>query len=122
MAWGEASVVAGYTAVGKEEWKGKAMNHIGDGNKMVSDTPRTDCQLDVSRKFGCYQPWIAPSFARQLERELQEANERLKRLEEAGNRMYVLLDPASICMRTTEMDNALQGWDDAKIGGKEAKL
>jgi hypothetical protein len=47
--------------------------------------------------------------------------ERVKRLEEAGNRMYVLLDPASICMRTTEMDNALQGWDDAKIGGKESK-
>ena len=26
-----------------------------------------------------------------------------------------LLDPPSISMRTTEYDNALQGWDDAKI-------
>ncbi len=54
--------------------------------------------------------------------EIGQLKDRVKRLEEAGNRMYVLLDPASICMRTTEMDNALQGWDDAKIGGKEAKL
>ena len=54
-------------------------------------------------------------------RRLQEANKRIKRLEEAGNRMYVLLDPASICMRTTEMDNALQGWDDAKISTTQTK-
>jgi hypothetical protein len=76
----------------------------------------------VLKGNGLRRALVQSDFARQLERELQEANERLKRLEEAGNRMYVLLDPASICMRTTEMDNALQGWDDAKIGGKEAKL
>jgi len=29
--------------------------------------------------------------------------------------MYALLNPPSISMRTTEYDNALQGWDDAKI-------
>jgi hypothetical protein len=54
-------------------------------------------------------------------RRIQEANKRIKLLEEAGNRMYVLLDPASICMRTTEMDNALQGWDDAKISTTQTK-
>ncbi len=57
------------------------MSHIGDGNKMVSDTPRTDWQLDVSRKFGCYQPWIAPSFARQLERELARCNNLYRKLD-----------------------------------------
>ena len=102
------------------------MNHIGDGNKMVGDTPRTDAEANEQYSMvltgnGLRRALVQSDFARQLERELQEANERLKRLEEAGNRMYVLLDPASICMRTTEMDNALQGWDDAKIGGKESK-
>ena len=86
----------------------------------MSDTPRTDVESKCGQgvRGRCY---VSVNFSMQLERELQEANERLKRLEEAGNRMYVLLDPASICMRTTEMDNALQGWDDAKIGGKESK-
>jgi hypothetical protein len=34
---------------------------------------------------------------------------------QTGDVLYKLLDPPSISMRTTEYDNALQGWDDAKI-------
>jgi len=130
MAWGEASVVEGYTSVGKEEWKGKAMNncphcgaednnggtflcgtryvgyvgtetfrsqqcrdrvaykkrskdkamnHIGDGNKMVSDTPRTDVESKCGQgvRGRCY---VSVNFSMQLERELQEAQERIRLL------------------------------------------
>ena len=47
--------------------------------------------------------------------ELDNALEKINRLKKAGDVMYALLNPPSICMRTTEYDNALQGWDDAKI-------
>jgi len=43
------------------------------------------------------------------------------RLEKAGNKMYKFINPPSPCMRTTRMDDLLQGWDDAKINTKEAK-
>jgi hypothetical protein len=36
--------------------------------------------------------------------------------------MYDFINPPSPCMRTTRMDDLLQGWDDAKINAKEAKL
>ena len=55
------------------------MNHLGDTNKMV-DTPRTD-----EAQFGTGR--VSVSFARQLEHELNAANERIKRLEEAGDAM-----------------------------------
>ena len=51
----------------------------------------------------------------ELEDELNKAYYHIKRLKQAGDVMYTLLDPPSISMRTTEYDNALQGWDDAKI-------
>jgi len=53
------------------------MNHIGDTNKMV-DTPRTD-----EAQFGTGR--VSVDFARRLERELNAANDRIKRLEEAGD-------------------------------------
>ena len=53
-------------------------DHIPDAGKMVSDTPRTD-----AAHIGM---GIVPrDFAQQLERELNAANERIKRLEEAGD-------------------------------------
>ena len=54
-------------------------NHLGDTNKMV-DTPRTD-----EAQFGTGR--VSVSFARQLERELNAAYERINRLEEAGDAM-----------------------------------
>lgn len=53
------------------------MNHLGDTNKMV-DTPRTDAR--VKHKIAL-RLW--PDFARTLERELNAANDRIKRLEKA---------------------------------------
>jgi hypothetical protein len=57
------------------------MNHLGDTNKMVSDTPRTDAHNWHDGDYN--DPLHAfADFAKQLERELNAANERIKRLEE----------------------------------------
>ncbi len=55
-------------------------NHLGDTNKMVSDTPMTD-----EAQFGTGR--VSVDFARQLESELNSAQQRIKRLEEAGDEM-----------------------------------
>jgi uncharacterized protein YdcH (DUF465 family) len=60
----------------------------GQGGKAVSDTPRTDAEEYESQdepitKLGS----VDAEFARTLERELNAANERIKRLEEAGDEM-----------------------------------
>ena len=66
-------------------------NHLGDTNKMV-ETPRTDGLLtEILDAYGyvhqgnCPQRWV--NHARELERELNAANERIKQLEESENRM-----------------------------------
>jgi hypothetical protein len=57
----------------------------------VSDTPRTDESESESHigisNFGHQDLYYAYKFARQLERELNAANERIQRLEEAGDAM-----------------------------------
>jgi len=50
----------------------------------------------------------------QTQKEIEKLNKKIQKLIDAGDVMYTLLDPPSISMRTTEYDNALQGWDDAK--------
>lgn len=44
-------------------------DHIVNANKMVSDTPRTD-----------YILWVNASFTRELERELNDSNDRIRLL------------------------------------------
>jgi hypothetical protein len=81
-------------------------------------TPRTDAVWERFRTdtTGELEPDVEFStLARELEDELNKAYYHIKRLKQAGDVMYTLLDPPSISMRTTEYDNALQGWDDAKI-------
>ncbi len=51
----------------------------------MSDTPRTDDQIGYD---GSTMTLIRIEFAKQLERELNAANERIKRLEEAGDAMF----------------------------------
>lgn len=60
------------------------MNHIADANKMV-DTPRMNSVAGHARGIV-----DAAIFAEgmKLERELNAANERIKRLEEAGDAMF----------------------------------
>ena len=61
-------------------------NHLGDTNKMV-DTPRTEAHIEGLRRnpqvSGCDSTL---DFSRQLERELNAANERIKRMEEGGDK------------------------------------
>ena len=81
-------------------------------------TPRTDAVWEriATDTTGELEPDVEFStLARDLEDELYNALEKINRMEEAGDVMYKLIDPPSISMRTTEYDNALQGWDDAKI-------
>jgi len=61
-------------------------DHIPDATKMISDTPRTDAEEYESQdepitKLGS----VDAEFARTLERELIAAQQRIKRLEEAGD-------------------------------------
>ena len=81
-------------------------------------TPRTQAVWEriATDTTGELEPDVEFStLARDLEDELNNALEKINRLNQAGDVMYTLLDPPSISMRTTEYDNALQGWDDAKI-------
>ena len=55
------------------------MNHLVNANKMVvSKTPRTDRQPYITAGFNQF---VKIGFARQLERQLAGANEKIKRLE-----------------------------------------
>ena len=88
------------------------MNHLGDTNKMVSDTPMTDAK----RGFHDLDTAVDAEFSEQLERELNaaskerddalmmlgmyrmksdEQNQRIKRLEEAGDAMERYCDAIS---------------------------
>ncbi len=58
-------------------------DHIRDATKMVSDTPRTDAK----RGFHDLDTAVDAEFSEQLECELNAANERIKRLEEAGDKI-----------------------------------
>lgn len=54
----------------------------------MSDTPRTDAEASGPYSMvlrGLKHSLVQSDFARQLERELNAANERIKQLEEAGN-------------------------------------
>jgi hypothetical protein len=51
----------------------------------MSNTPRTD-----EAQFGTGR--VSVSFARQLERELNAAQQRIKRLEEAGDAIFLLAE------------------------------
>ena len=62
-------------------------NHNGNANKMVSDTPRTEAEVNRQKCWSDDLITIDANFACQLERELNAAIDRIKRLEEAGDRM-----------------------------------
>ncbi len=57
----------------------------------MSDTPRTDVLLIAHDMAPTHISLI--SHARELERELNAANDRIKRLEDAGDALYENSDP-----------------------------
>ena len=76
----------------------------------MNDTPRTD-----EAQFGTGR--VSVSFARQLERELNAANERIKRLEEAGD----ALEYASVVLEAGEDPNGFEKLLLAQREWREAK-
>ena len=88
----------------------KQQQAFDDGYKAGYNDDGTKCPYPEDSELDNY----SRSFD-ELEDELNKAYYHIKRLKQAGDVMYTLLDPPSISMRTTEYDNALQGWDDAKI-------
>ena len=74
-------------------------NHLGDTNKMVSETPRMDASAHDDGAIwqtGC-----------ELERELNAANDRIKRLVQAGD---CLLSHRN----STDYHEKVREWDKAK--------
>ena len=55
------------------------------------------------------------SDVNELKELVEYLQDRIRKLKKAGNGMYDFINPPSPCMRTSRMDNLLQGWDDAKI-------
>jgi hypothetical protein len=55
------------------------------------------------------------SDVNELKELVEYLQDRIRKLKMAGNGMYDFINPPSPCMRTSRMDNLLQGWDDAKI-------
>ena len=75
-------------------------DHIPDVTKMISDTPRTDEQIngkpctrfEILAGDSLRNASVPSEFARELERELNAAQQRIKRLEEAGDRLQMLIE------------------------------
>ncbi len=74
----------------------------------MSDTPRTNARVKqmIDNDQG---PEGLEYWARDLERELNAANQRIKRLEEAGDRLAYWFDP-----REQKHFDALEAWRKAK--------
>ena len=68
----------------------KMSDHIPDLTKMISDTPRTEAE--VNRPHGPLDGVVTvdADFAAQLERELNIANERIKELEAKVDELHDL--------------------------------
>lgn len=101
------------------------MNHNGNANKMVSDTPRSDAEyerlFEIYRNAERFNGPLCCAFendmrlCRQLERELTAANERIKRLEEAGDKMASAWDKE--WLTEADIEAIIDDWH----GAKEAK-
>ena len=82
------------------------MNHLGNTNKM-SDTPRTEAEVNRQKCWSDDLVTIDANFAAKLERELNAANERIKRLVQAGD---CLLSHRN----STDYHEKVREWDKAK--------
>ncbi len=77
----------------------------------MSDTPRTDAELE----FDPTSVDEVLDWSRQLERELNAANERVKRLEEAGDRMASILKSTRQHWYSTDQCEVVAfDWNEAK--------
>ena len=90
------------------------MSHIPDTGKMVSDTPRTDAMRKSGRAH-----YMSVDLCEKLERELQEAQERIRLLiaERDSARQQ-----AGLNWKMREEFTALLGTDDVKEAVRGLKL
>ena len=88
-------------------------DHIPDPPKMISDTPRMESVAGHAR--GIVDAAIIAE-GMNLERELNAANERIKRLEEEGNQMELVLISFGILsdLRASDSIRARLNWNKAK--------
>ena len=87
----------------------------------MSETPRTDAEANEQ-----YHMELAASrlryalvqseFARQLERELNAANDRIKRLENAGNDLVWWFCQKEESQLSSMQSVALKQWRDLRVG------
>ena len=84
------------------------MNHLGDTNKMVSETPISDSTPHNVADLGMQ--------IRRLERQLNAANERIKRMEDAGDAVAAIIGPPGSAHWADEnqVDAAWTNWTKAK--------
>ena len=83
-------------------------NHLGDTNKMVSETPISDSTPHNVADLGMQ--------IRRLERQLNAANERIKRMEDAGDAVAAIIGPPGSAHWADEnqVDAAWTNWTKAK--------
>jgi predicted transcriptional regulator len=99
------------------------VNHLGDTNKMVGETPRTD-----EAQFGTGR--VSVSFARTLERELNAANAEIE--EKRKDVVWLATEKAKLENRIKRLEEAgdamvNEGWNEPHLANawrkaKEAKL
>ena len=88
----------------------------------MSDTPRTDAEANGGNSMGVLMgnglryALVQSEFARQLERELNAANERIKRLEEAGNDLAWWFCQKEESQLSSMQSAALKRWRDLRVG------
>ena len=87
-------------------------DHIRDATKMVSDTPRTEAEVNRQKCWSDDLITIDANFACQLERELNAANARIKRLEEAGDKMASAWDKE--WLTEADIEAIIDDWHGAK--------
>ena len=90
----------------------------------MSETPRTDEQINGKpcTQFGILagdslrNAAVPSEFARGLERELNAANQRIKRMEEAGDAVAAIIGPPGSAHWADEdqVDSAWNNWREAK--------
>ena len=79
----------------------------------MSDTPRTDAHNWHDGDYDDPLDAFA-DFSKQLERELNAANERIKRLEEAGNALLWYFCPKNTGDISFLQSEAIKQWNKAK--------
>lgn len=96
-------------------------NHIADANKMVDETPRTDAAEKHAYQFkDDATPVCESKFARQLERELNAANAKIKRLEEALDTLTLVVGLTPIVGNKDALQEAMD-MARAELKAKEDK-